>query len=235
VTTLGTLPPSFAATRESLRALACYAISPARKARTGRIGLRATGTGFGTPPFDDGTRIVVEGEELAVVPGERIRISTVRTAAEFLGVEVSSDPGVGHDLPPFAPDDDLAVDRAASLALGAWYSFGDELLREVAADVPAMTEAQLWPEHFDLAVQIAPDTPHAANVGFSPGDEYSPEPYLYIGPHVRDGLDDPFWNAPFGASIPYSALLGVASPADAARHFIDDGLARLHARERKAP
>ena len=59
------LPPTFTATRNGLHRLACFVISPARKARTGRIGLRATGDGFGTPPFDDGSRIAVRGADLA--------------------------------------------------------------------------------------------------------------------------------------------------------------------------
>src|ERR1044071_2559558 len=105
------LPASFVTTRESLRTLACYAMSPARKARTGRINLVSTGDGFGTPPFDDGTSIVVVGHRLVRRPaGEGIRITAARAAAAFLGVELSADPGVGHDLPPFAPDDPLDVD-----------------------------------------------------------------------------------------------------------------------------
>jgi hypothetical protein len=47
------LPETFAATREALRALCCYAVAPARKARTGRIGLRPYDGAIATPPFDD--------------------------------------------------------------------------------------------------------------------------------------------------------------------------------------
>src|SRR2546423_12736178 len=96
------LPVTFTATRESLRALACYAISPARKAATGHIDLRPTEDGFGTPPFDDGSCIAVRADRLLRVPGDdSIRITTLREAAAFLGVDVSADPGVGRDLPPF--------------------------------------------------------------------------------------------------------------------------------------
>ena len=122
------LPPRFGLTRAGLRALACYVVAPARKAATGRIGLRPTGDGFGTPPFDDGTRIVVRGDELVREPGAGARITTLRAAAEFLVVELSPDPGVGHDLPPFEPDAQLDVDATASLALGAWYAFGQQML-----------------------------------------------------------------------------------------------------------
>src|SRR5256885_14329888 len=107
---LRSLPAEFAATRNALRALACYAISPARKIRTGRIGLRATGDGFGTPPFEDGSRILVRGDELVREPGDVVPIKTVRAAADFLGVDLSSDPGVGSDLPPYDPDAVLPID-----------------------------------------------------------------------------------------------------------------------------
>jgi hypothetical protein len=218
------LPASFPATRESLRMLACYVIAPARKARTGRIGLRATGDGFGTPPFDDDTRITVSGDQLAIDPGDRTRITTLRAAAEFLDISLSSDPGVGADVPPYAPDEDLLVDADASRALGAWYTFADCVLRDLAATERAMSEAQLWPEHFDLAAQLDIDRRTKVNVGFSPGDRFSPDPYVYVGPHDTDHLSDIFWNAPFGAILGYDALLSKRSPEHEARSFIARGL-----------
>ena len=36
-----------------------------------------------------------------------------------------------------------------------------------------------------------------ANIGFSPGDSFSAEPYVYVGPFTRDGLGDGYWNALF--------------------------------------
>ena len=116
------LPPTFEATRESLRTLACYAISPARKARTGHISLEPTEGGFGTPPFDDGSRIAVRGERL-LRGDESIAITTLRAASAFIGVQLSADPGVGHELPPYSPDADLAVDASATLALGICCAF----------------------------------------------------------------------------------------------------------------
>src|SRR3954470_14735106 len=152
------LPAAFATTRDGLHALACYAISPARKVRTGRIGLRPTGDGFGTPPFDDGSRIVVSGDHLQWDPRPAIRIETVRSGAAFLGIEPQPDPGVGHDLPPYDPDATLLVDPEASLALGAWYALGQEALDRIPSELDAAVgEAQLWPEHFDLAVTIELD------------------------------------------------------------------------------
>lgn len=222
---LPALPDQFASTRESLRALACYVVGPARKARTRRIGLRPVGEGFGTPPFDDGTRLVVRGDELAFDPGDAARISTVRAAAEFVGVELSPDPGVGHDLPPYKPDAPLAVDRGASLLLGRWYAFGQRVVDNLAATrtTGTISEAQLWPEHFDVAVTVELDDGRGVNVGFSPGDTFSADPYAYVGPHDTTGLEGDYWNAPFGAFLPYRQLTSEAAALD----FVVDGLTRV--------
>src|SRR3954447_20216719 len=106
-TALTPLPQSFTSTRAGLHALACFAIAPARKAVTGRIGLRAVDGAFGTPLLPDGSRILVRGDRLIREPGGEVAITTVREAATFLAVPVSEDPGVGGDLPPFEPDEPL--------------------------------------------------------------------------------------------------------------------------------
>ena len=164
-------------------------------------------------------------------PGEAVPITTLRDAAAFLGIALTDDPGVGHDLPPYAPDADLRVDAAASAALGAWYAFGHGALQRLADAATAgdeavsVTEAQLWPEHFDLAVTAEVPDGRQVNVGFSPGDTFSAEPYLYVGPHDTSSLADPFWNAPFGAYVTYEELRGRPDPAAAADGFINRGLA----------
>jgi hypothetical protein len=226
---LAPLPPTFPATRKALRALACYVIAPARKARTGRIGLRATGDGFGTPPFEDGSRVLVRGAVLVREPGGAVPISTLRAGAEFLGVALSPNPGVGQDLPPFEPDVELPVDADASFALGSWYSFGEEVLDGVTDELSrgAMSEAQLWPEHFDLAVVVEVPSGTTANVGFAPGDRFCAEPYAYVGPHEVVGLIDAYWNAPFGAYLPHRLLATAVDAVAAARAFVRHGLAQL--------
>src|SRR5688500_16231421 len=96
---LAPLPPTFAATRAALHALARDVVSPARERVTGRIGLRSTPEGFGTPHFGDDERVRVAGAEL-----------------------VRESPA-GETREPIA-----GVDPEASLALGAWYAFADSVL-----------------------------------------------------------------------------------------------------------
>jgi hypothetical protein len=229
VEALPPLPARFGPTRDSLRALACYVVAPACKARTGHIGLRPVGGGFGTPPLDDGSRIVVRGDQLGWEAGESITITDLRGAAGFLDLGLSADPGVGHDLPPFVPDVDLAVDGEASLALGAWYALGQQVLDGLRDGLSGatMSEAQLWPEHFDLAVTVHLESGAGVNIGFSPGDGFDAGPYAYVGPHATADLSDPYWNAPFGASLGYRSLTMTHDPAEAALAFILDGLVRL--------
>jgi hypothetical protein len=222
------LPGAFRTTRDALHALACYVISPARKARTGRIGLRAVDGGFGTPPFDDGSRIVVHGNRLARDPGTGIVITTPRAAGAFLGVELTPDPGVGTDLPPFEPDAALAVGVDASLFLGHWYGTGqsviDRLPDRLGRDAARLSEAQLWPEHFDLAVDVELVGGRHVNVGFSSGDGFVDEPYVYVGPHDMRGLEGDYWNAGFGAYLRYSTI-DENHQVESALAFIENGFA----------
>jgi hypothetical protein len=198
-------------------------IAPARKARTGRIGLRPSGDGFATPAFEDGSRILVRGDRLAWDPGGDTTLTTVRAAAQWLAVDLSPDPGVGQDLPPFRPDDLLSVDIDGSLALGHWYALGGRVLADLGQQLrpsDSMTEAQIWPEHFDLATVVTLAGEVKANVGFSPGDSFEAEPYTYVGPFDRAGLSGDYWNAPFGAYRPRS------DQADALE-FVRSGLDRM--------
>ncbi|MEO5899479.1 MAG: hypothetical protein ABIR68_05020 [Ilumatobacteraceae bacterium] len=227
--TLTALPGSFGTTREGLRTLACYVIAPARKAIEGRIGLRPTGDGFATPVLPDGTRIAVRGDELRR-GDDASRITTLRAAAAQLGVTLSADPGVGHDLPPFDPTVALDVDAVASFALGAWYSFGQSIIERLATaggGSRTWTETQLWPEHFDLATAVTLANGAQANVGFSAGDGYHTDPYVYVGPHDMSTISGDWWNAPFGAVRGYESLRPAIDASDAAAEFVEHGLGLL--------
>ena len=180
-------------------------LAPARLARAGEIGLVATPGGFGTPPLPDGTVLRVDGTRLH--DGERSSaITTVRDAAAFVGIPLSATPDVGRDLPPFEPDAPLAVDDVAARSLAQWFALAHDVLGRLAVPGASITAPTLWPEHFDLAVVVTLPGDVGVNVGFSPGDAASDEPYAYVGPWERDGLTGDFWNAPFGALRPRSAL-----------------------------
>ena len=227
VAVLEPLPDGYAETRDALHRLASYVLAPARKAVTGRIGLRPTPGGFGTPAFGDDQQLRVEGASLVRrrrSDTETIEITSLASAAAFAGVTLSGDPGIGNDPPPLGdPDAPLGVEPAAAEALGAWYGFSDAVLyefrEELAASGRSCSEVQLWPEHFDLGCSI-----EGANFGCSPGDGYLAEPYVYVGPWDTEGLPEgDFWNAPFGAVLPYKELLGAADQRDTALAFLRRG------------
>lgn len=221
------LPAGFAESREASHRVAAHVLAPARKAATGRIGLRATGGGFGTPVFGDAERLRVEGASLVrEVAGDArsTSITSLRAAAAFAGVTLSSDPGIGSDPPPLGDADaPLPVSAAAGAALGAWFAFSASVLGELRDGLNGegrpCSEVQLWPEHFDLGCNI-----DGVNFGCSPGDGPAGEPYVYVGPWNTDGFPDGgFWNASFGAVLPYAELLALDDQRAGALGFLRRG------------
>jgi len=202
--------------------VACFVIAPARLARAGEIGLTPRPGGFGTPPLPDGTAIAVRGGEL--VDGDRAApISTIRDAAAFVGIELTPNPDVGSDLPPFEPDAALVIDAGAARELADWYAMGANALARFDAGDATVSSATLWPEHFDLAVTVELPGGAGLNVGVSPGDGASDEPYAYVGPWDPERFAGPFWNASFGALRPRHEVHDDAA-LDA---FIAEGIARV--------
>ena len=218
------LPPTFAATRGSLHAVAEHILAPCRYLATGHIGLRAAYQGFGTP---SGEREVRVEADVLVDGGRRERLSTLRAAAKFLDITPGAPAGVYTPATPLDLDAPLDVDADAARALGDWYGFCagllDAMLAGASAD-DAPDEVQLWPEHFDIATSLGPEGARA-NYGGSPGDADHAEPYLYIGPWSMEGRDGEFWNESFGASLSYGALLDGAD----GHAFLGQGKELLHA------
>ena len=225
---LEALPREAAATRESLRRLAAYVLAPARRAVNGKIGLRYTRGGFGTPFFGPDRQLRVAGGQVVDQRGNRataVEITTLEAVAGWAGVALSADPGVGSDLPglgdPAAP---LPLDGAAAEGFGQWFGFAASVLEQFRAELRAAgtgcSRLQLWPEHFDLGMNT-----DGVNFGCSPGDAGHPEPYVYVGPWDRDGLDGAFWNAPFGAVLAYADLLPAPDQREAALSFLRRGAA----------
>jgi hypothetical protein len=178
------LPPiaEYVHARAALHDLAASTVSPARQAANGKIGLRYTRGGFGTPFFGE---------------NEQIRVDT-------------ADHGV-----PF---------------LGEWYGFACSVLEELRAEAasagPPPSRVQLWPEHFDLSVDLGDDAVGAKGTfGASPGDGAHPEPYLYVTHWAGTVADDPYWNATAfaGAALPLAALVAVDDQRAAALDFFRRG------------
>ena len=223
---LATPLPTFAGTRLAAHRLAVYVVSPARRRATGRIGLRAgAGAVYVTPEFD-GQVVRLESGGLVRDRGgarEEAPVTTLDDAAAFL---LGGPPDVEYakefDVP--APGDvgaPLGIDPAAAAQLGAWFRFGFgvlEAMRDEAGEGAA--EVQLWPEHFDAAVD-APSGEGRITFGASPGDATSDEPYLYVlppGPVERGET----WNATgfTGAALPLSAFVDAGDQRAAALDFL---------------
>jgi hypothetical protein len=218
------LPESFAETRLALHRVAEEIVGPARKPHN-EIALKQTPGGFGTPPFEHEGRTIqvrIEGAEIVVAEDgaeRRAAIESLAQAAEL----------VGSDLFPDGPPADssrLAIDPEAAVRLAEFYAFGARVLEDLVASLSPADEASelnLWPEHFDIAIEAGPEQlGRRANYGASPGDGDHPQPYVYVGPwqpQTRGGL----WNATAfdGAEVGYAKLVAAEDPEALVGDFFD--------------
>jgi hypothetical protein len=209
--------PGLAGTRTSLQALAEHVVSAARRRANGKIGLRFTRGGFGTPFFGEDTQVRVAGDVLIVQSGDRVRSDrpgTLGAAAELVGVDLE-----GGELQAARA---LDVDMASAQLLGDWFGFAASALEQLRAEHRRPADSgrvQLWPEHFDMAVDLGAPAVRAT-YGCSPGDDRHPEPYLYVLPHGETPGGD-LWRASgfSGAELPYATLLEASEQRDSALAF----------------
>jgi hypothetical protein len=229
--------------RESLRRVAVHIVARARVEASGRFSLRVTPGGFGTPELGpDGRRIRVSGSNLLVesdTPGQAsarsmaINGASLADLAMFAGVDLSEPFDVGHDTPPVGDvSTPIELDADGAAAVTGYYGLIAAALDQLLAQLPSgasPTLSRLWPEHFDVAVEAQATPERRVNMGGSPGDGFSEEPYLYVGPWTTDRPGESgYWNAPFGASRTWSQL--AADSADmvaAGAAFLLDGFRRL--------
>jgi hypothetical protein len=221
-------------TRSDLHRMAAHVLGRRRYAVSGHFGLRASPGGIATPAFGP------EPETLRVTPACLVREvgtesrglalagATLASLAAFAGTDLHDGFSAGADTPGLGPaDEPLELDGKELADLFSWFDLGWRVLDEVMAERTgecAAATIQLWPEHFDVgtALEFGPD--EGVNLGFSPGDGFSDEPYVYIGPWSAARPGPPsFWNAPFGAALPRSQ---VHDEGDGAA-FIRTGLDRL--------
>jgi hypothetical protein len=217
------LPPTFVDTRNALHRVAEELVAPARKPHN-EIALRQTPGGFGTPAFEfDGsaTRVRVEGVELVVARDraeERVELHSLAAGGALLGPEL---------LPDGVPDDEtpLGIDGEAAARLADFYAFAADALGRVKSAMSAdaePSETNLWPEHFDIAVEAGPEAAGMrATYGASPGDDEHPEPYVYVGPWTAE-VSAELWNATGfrGAELGYAEFLGAGDPEILAIEFM---------------
>jgi hypothetical protein len=184
-------------TRLALHAIAERVISPLRVQATGsEIALQVRPGGFGTPDLPDGSWVGTRGTDLVRTAADRgetfAAITSLRVAAQFVGL--------ADEAAAALPDDRLEVHAGAAAVLAeAWVS-GEEALTALIADAGPgddPSEIHLWPEHFDIAIELGTTGAGRATYGVSPGDDDHEEPYAYVGPWTTPAEIGPstFWNA----------------------------------------
>jgi hypothetical protein len=231
--------PDYVRTRTALHRVAAHVLGRRRFNATGRFGLRSSPRGFATPTFQGGhdtpapETIRVAGLELIRELGARVTVigldgATLRTVARFVDADIEAPFECGPDGPAVGDADErMQFDAAPARKVADWYEFGWEVLDELFGSLPVdatPATVQLWPEHFDVGTDVAVPGGQRVNLGFSPGDAYEPEPYLYVGPWgpQRSG-DADFWNAPFGA-VRRASDLAHASIHRSALDFLGAGI-----------
>ena len=227
-------------TRSSLHLLATHVLARARFEVTGRFGLLPDADGgFKTPEFDGRVLVLrLDGHGAALYDsanGSTLVPSTLAAAAEWAGVDMTATFSAGTDTPAVGDSEQpLELHGHACGLLGAWFALSATVLGPLASAQQDSSGVQLWPEHFDAAFDTAfgAESGQRANVGMSPGDSSSAEPYAYVGPWTPDRPgSDGYWNASFGARLPYSAVLRSATKEHDAvavvASFLTEGLTRL--------
>jgi hypothetical protein len=220
---LDPVPPTLGSTRGALHLLAERVISPARQRANGKIGLRWTLGGFGTPYFGADAQIRVEGAELVVDAAGTERRAALTTVGEAAAA-------IGFDL---ADGTRLEVDATASRFVGDWFGFTTSVLEQLRAEAPEEWEpsrVQIWPEHFDASVELGNEqAERRAGVGGSPGDGTHPEPYLYVTPWSARPTGELWQARDFpGAELTYAELIAAPDPRAAALEFFRVRLAALN-------
>lgn len=200
----------YVTTRRQLRGIAeSFIAGPQyRSAATIRLAVRLDGfTGVSIPVAVRGTELVW-GEDAAELTG------TVGELARATDLDVGPPEGIYDVVDALPSDAVLDIDPAAAeLIHRSLYAGGFALKTALPEQHPV-----LWPEHFDVAV-----TENEVNYGVSPGDDFHPLPYAYVGPWTsRIGV---FWNAPFGAFMALERSHGVDQLAADIGEFFERGRA----------
>jgi hypothetical protein len=211
-------------TRGDLHLIAAHVLGRRRFAVSGHFGLRGSPRGVATPAFGTAPEVVrVAGPHLIrEVGGEAWSMpmdgATLTELAAFAEADLASVFSAGPATPPPGPPDEpFHLDEGELDALYEWFDLGWRELDVVTSEPgsgPGWSTVQLWPEHFDVGTALDLGSGRGVNLGFSPADAFSDEPYVYVGPWgpERPGPPD-YWNAAFGAVLPRSAVDGTTTSA----------------------
>lgn len=173
-------------TRRQLHGAAESLIAGPQYRRDGTIRLIVTSSGFAGSVLP----VSVVGTELVWLDGRAPLTGRIADVAEVAGLDAGPPSGVYESSQPMAAGAPFDLDSDSIARVQHALIVGNNALIAFAGQQPV-----LWSEHFDVAVTV-----DEVNYGVSPGDSYHPLPYAYVGPYTsRTG---PFWNAPFGASLP---------------------------------
>ena len=225
--------------RVTLHRVCAHVLARRRFDASVRFGLRAGPGGIATPAFGDDPEVLRISEGLLMrevgsnLTWTRLDGATLRELASFVGADIDAPFDCGADTPPVGdPDEPLEVSLDAVEDLSNWFALAWRVLDRIPEDLGngiGATTIQLWPEHFDAATTVTLPGAEQANLGFSAGDGYEPEPYVYVGPWSTQRPGDPsFWNAPFGSFRRRSELAREGTDtADACAEFLSIGLRAL--------
>jgi len=170
--------------RRQLRGVAESLIAGPQYRSSGTIRLAVRPDGFAAVAIP----VAVHGTEL-VLPNDAVPLAgTVRAVAEAAGIVSGPPEGAYQIADPLLPDAELTLDTEAAEWMYRSHYAGGHALKTFLPECHPV----LWPEHFDVAA-----TEDEVNYGVSPGDDFHPLPYAYVGPWTSRIGD--FWNAPFGA------------------------------------
>jgi len=222
-------PHAFPETRLALHRLAVYVVSPARRRVNGKMALRWTWGGLGTPFFGADEQVRVAGTRLVRQRGGAAEAEPISSLARAAELVLDGPPDLAwaepFDVPaPGDPDEQLPVDPDAAAFLSDWYGFAYSVLEELRADAASLepSRVQLWPEHFDAAFECFP-AERRATFGASPGDAAVGEPYLYVLPPPGElASSSELWNADGfrGAILRLSELVDAADQRAACLAFL---------------
>ena len=224
---VGQAPPTYNDTRRAFHRLAVYVISPARQRANGKIALRWTLGGIGTPFFGVDEQVRIQGTDLVRQQGGQAWTEPITTLDEAAAFVLDGPPDGSWaktlDVPAPGPTgEELPVDIDGARFLASWYGFAWSVLEELRADAECdePSRVQLWPEHFDASFDC-PIADRRTTFGASPGDASWETPYLYVSSPGTSHLSGELWNSTSfeGAVLPLVDLVDALDQRAAALEF----------------